>query len=105
MGVLKERCDKFMEELHSNVKEINDLEEKIKNTDPFDPSFEEMYEKEFMLAVKVVGIFEDLHINLQRLEEEDPSMRFYTNRLRKESDSLVTFGYIELGGPNDGNVH
>jgi hypothetical protein len=84
---------------------INKLTDQIKNTDEFHPSFEEMYEREFILAVKIVGIYEDLHLTLQRLEEEDPAMRFYTNRMRRDSDKLVTFGYIELGGPDNGNAH
>jgi len=105
VGILKDRCDQFMADLISNVDNIDKLTEQIKNTDEFHPSFEEMYEREFMLAVKIVGIYEDLHLTLQRLEEEDPSMRFYTNRMRKDADKLVQFGYIELGGPTDGNAH
>jgi hypothetical protein len=102
MGILKDRCEKFLEELKSSVTEMDQLTEKIKATDPWDETFDAMYERELMLAVKTVGIFEDLHINLQRLDEEDPSFRFFTNRVRKEADSLVQFGYIELGG---GDVH
>jgi len=100
-----DRCESFMKDLVTNVEEMDRLTEQMNNTNEFHPPFEEMYEREFMLAVKIVGIFEDLHINLERLEKEDPSMRFYINRMRKDSDKLVTFGYIELGGPNDGNAN
>lgn len=102
MGVLKDRCEKFLEELKSSVAEMDELTEKIKATDPWEESFDVMYEREFMLAVKTVGIFEDLHINLERLDKEDLANRFFTNRVRKEADGLVKFGYIELGG---GDVH
>jgi hypothetical protein len=105
VGVLRDRCDIYVAELKAAVEEMDTLTEKIKEADPYSEDFEKMYEDEFTLAVKVVGIYEDLHINLERMLKEDATSVFYVNGVRKEVDKLVSFGYIEVGGPNDGNVH
>ena len=93
---LLKRCQGLYEDLREVTEEILDVEKQIaKANNPFDEA-ERLYRKEFELAVKVSGCFEDLMYALDKLQRERTGMDFYCNRVRKNAHKLMEVEFIDV---------
>lgn len=90
----KNKCLELEKELIYNIEAMNELEIIMNNTEKYSIEFQKLYEDEFRLAMEITDLFEDLHLNLKRLEQNNPEYVFFCNGIRKNIDNLVKLEII-----------
>lgn len=90
-----EKARKLFEELKDLTQELNDVEDNLKAQTKNTEEYIQLYEKEFLLAMRITGVYEDLDKALQELSQKQ-GMEFLATRMRRNAEEYMRTEIINV---------
>lgn len=92
---LLEKCESLLAEIKQCSEDFSAIDKRY--TDDLDiDEAQELYEMEFINAIKMAGAYEDLVMYLSKLQDQNPEMQFVANGMLKTANKLVTHEVIDV---------
>jgi hypothetical protein len=81
--------------LANNSIKLDKIEETLKSGSLSGDEYEELYTKEFMLCIENSGLYEDILLNLDRIEASS-GVSLDTKRIRKQAEEYLRVKIIDV---------